>query len=125
MQEEIIKGRGRELISIRRADWEMDLARVPRETAAALAFMTQDHHRVRYFAVEQLARSGRPLATEFIAGSLRLKPERARAIIADLERHLFFLVTSESGDVSWAFPVTAEKTPHRLEFGSGEHIQAA
>jgi len=47
------------------------------------------------------------------------------AILDDLERNLFFLVRDARGDVSWAFPVTAEKTPHKLTFNTGERPHAA
>jgi len=46
-------------------------------------------------------------------------------ILDDLEGNLFFLVRNERGHVSWAFPVTAEQTRHRLRFSTGERIYAA
>ena len=47
------------------------------------------------------------------------------ALLDDLQKHLFFLVLNPAGDVNWAYPVTAEKTPHRLRFSSGELTYAA
>ena len=49
----------------------------------------------------------------------------AAEIVADLEKNLFFLVRNQAGDVSWAFPVTSDATPHRLTFSTGEHTFAA
>ena len=47
------------------------------------------------------------------------------AALAELERRLFFLVRNRVGEVSWAFPVTAEVTPHQLTFPSGERRYGA
>jgi len=47
------------------------------------------------------------------------------AILDDLERNLFFLVRDSRGNVSWAFPVTAEITHHQLTFNTGERPHAA
>ncbi len=42
-----------------------------------------------------------------------------------LAREAAVLVRSDAGDVSWAFPVTLDRTPHRLAFDSGERLYAA
>ncbi len=94
--------------------------------SARLNFMTGDHHLVRYFVVRELPRNqGRPLSPQDISSRLRLSLSRVISILDDLEQHLFFLVRNEAGEVSWAFPVTAEITPHRVRFSSGERIFAA
>jgi hypothetical protein len=91
-----------------------------------LAFMTPHHHAVRNFVVRELPRNGgRPLRREQIAKALQLNAERATALLDDLEKHLFFLVHNGLGEVSWAFPVTTDRTPHRLRFSTGERIFAA
>jgi hypothetical protein len=87
--------------------------------------MTEDHHRVRDFAVTELPRLGRPLPPEHIAERTGLPLDRVEAMLSDLETHLFFLVRDGEGRVSWAFPVTSDKTPHALELSTGETIQAA
>ena len=46
-------------------------------------------------------------------------------ILDDLENNLFFLVRNEQGEISWAFPVTVEETPHKLTFSTGEKLNAA
>jgi hypothetical protein len=48
-----------------------------------------------------------------------------QAILEELERNLLFLVRGESGAVAWAFPVTVEPTPHRLNFSTGERLFGA
>jgi hypothetical protein len=46
-------------------------------------------------------------------------------MLEELQKNLFFLVLNNAGEVSWAFPVTSDWTPHRLSFSSGEGIFAA
>src|SRR6266446_5895744 len=91
-----------------------------------LAFMTRHHHAVRNFVVRELPRNhDRPLSVPQIAKPLRLDPPLVADLLEDLERHLFFLVRNARGDVSWAFPVTSDRTPHRLRFSTGERTFGA
>jgi hypothetical protein len=90
-----------------------------------LAFMTPHHHAVRNFVVRELPRHGAPLSPTQIARSLRLDAKVVTDLLDDLEKHLFFLVRNERGEVSWAFPVTSDRTPHRLRFSTGEQIFGA
>ena len=87
--------------------------------------MGTDHHRVRYFAVEELASRNCPLSIGTISEALKLAPEVVTKIVAELERSLFFLVRNDDGEVSWAYPVTVDRTPHRLTFSTGERLYGA
>ena len=89
------------------------------------AFMTPDHHKVRYYVVRELPKRGSPISPDVISMELGIPPGRTADILDELEKNLFFLVRNKSGDVSWAFPITAEKTPHKLKFKSGERLYAA
>ncbi len=91
-----------------------------------LGFMTPQHHAVRNFVVVELPRNhGRPLSPVRIATASRLQADLVDQLLDDLERHLFFLVRDRRGNVSWAFPVSSDRTPHRLRFSTGERIFAA
>jgi hypothetical protein len=90
-----------------------------------LAFMTEEHHRVRDFAVTELARSGVPLTPEHIAQELQLPQTRVTDILDELERHKTFLFRNAQGAVTWAYPVTVDPTPHRVRFSTGEQVYAA
>ncbi len=125
MSETILIGRGRQLTSIPRSQWEEQLSRVPAAIKARLNFMTRQHHLVRYFVVRTLPRMGRPIPPDLIAEKLMLRLPRVNAILRELEEKLFFLVRDEHGHVSWAYPVTADKTPHHLSIDTGERIYAA
>ncbi len=125
MDDVVLLGRGSRLVPIPRRQWEQELAAAPAHAEQRLRFMTLAHHRVRYYAVEQLARTGAPLTPETIAAALDLSLGSVEGIVAELEQELFFLVRDDAGNVTWAFPVTVEKTPHRLRFSSGEQLYAA
>jgi len=125
MAETVLLGRGKELVPAPQAMWEQHLNAVPDHAPARLSFMSEDHHRVRYFVVRELPRAGTVLSPEFIAGSLGLTEERVQSILDDLERHLFFLWRQQASSVAWAYPVTVDRTPHLVRFSSGERLYGA
>jgi hypothetical protein len=92
---------------------------------AKLDFMSEQHHRVRDFAVTELPRVGEPLTPEFIAQELDLPPARVVELLEDLEQHMTFLFRNQKGAVTWAYPVTVDETPHHLTFSTGERLNAA
>ena len=121
----ILIGRGGEIGDLPRTEWEASLARVPGRFRTRLAFMSDEHHAVRYFVVREMARRGAPITPEHISEQLNLPSGRTTKILTDLERHLLFLVRNDRGAVSWAFPVTTERTDHHLTFSTGERLDAA
>jgi hypothetical protein len=125
MIETILAGRGREIVRIPRAHWEAHLAEVPERMRPRLAWMSKEHHAVRYFVVEELPRLGRPISPQLVSERLRIPVDVVNKILEDLEKHLFFLVRNVSAEVTWAFPVTVEETPHHLVFSSGEKLNGA
>jgi len=125
MGEYILFGRDRQLSEIPRQTWEGHLAEAPDHSRERLSFMSEDHHRVRYFVVRELPTSGRPIEPGMISQALQLPLAQVGVILDELEKNLFFLVRGEQGAVAWAFPVTVEPTPHRLEFSTGEQLYAA
>lgn len=119
-------GAGDRLEAAPAAEWRAHVRGVRHHMEARLRFLTADHQRVRYFAVAGLFSShGRPLEPEFIARELNMPLARVISLLNDLERGLFFLVRDRGGRVNWAFPVTAERTPHQLRFASGERLSGA
>lgn len=87
--------------------------------------MTDEHHRVRDFVVRELPRIAEPVSPEVIGQSLNLEPDVLVPILDELEQKLTFLFRNQLGSVTWAYPVTVEKTPHSITFSSGEQIYAA
>ena len=118
-------GNGREMRKVPDEEFVNGMKRLPERMAERLAFMSREHHAVRDFVVREIPRKGRPVSPDEIAIGTGIGSGRIATILAELEKHLFFLVRNEEGDVSWAFPVTAEPTAHRLHFSSGEKIFGA
>jgi hypothetical protein len=118
-------GTGRLLVPFPAWFWRKQVAQGARRLTASLAFMSEDHHRVRYFVVREIPRVAKPLAPGLIAESLELPRDRVIQILEDLERNLTFVFRNSEGAVSWAYPVTTDPTPHRVRFSTGEETSAA
>jgi hypothetical protein len=125
MNKSLLLGLGRFLLRIPRPIWQQEVARSVQGAEKSLAFMTTDHHRVRDFAVRELPRIAAPIPPETIAESLSMDLALVVSILDELEKHMTFLYRNERGEVVWAYPVTAERTPHRITFSTGEQIYAA
>ena len=121
----VLIGRGNQISSVPQVHWEAHLNDIQAHGRERLDFMSPEHHRVRYFVVRELVARARPLTPKYIAGRLGLALDRTIEILADWEERLFFLVRNDAGEVAWGYPVTAEQTPHRLTFDSGEQLYAA
>lgn len=123
MADFILIGRRDAILQIPAERWRQHLAQAQHQS---FSFMTSDHHLVRNFVVSELPRNqGNPLRPADVAQRLRLSLSRINTMLEELEKHLFFLVRNQAGEVSWAFPVTVERTPHHLSFNTGERIFAA
>ncbi len=125
MGSSILLGLGRLLFPIPRRLWRTLVHRETGQAADRLAFMSSDHHRVRDFCVLELARGGVPLEPEAISASLDLDPDRVTTILDELERNMTFVYRSQGDAVTWAYPVTVDRTPHHVVFSTGESAYAA
>ncbi len=126
MQDRILIGRQEQIISIPDDMWRQHHEQAQQRGSTRLSFMTEDHRRIRNFVVSELPRNnGKPLTAEVIASRLLIPFDRVVEILAELQKRLVFLVLNDAGEVSWAFPVTTDRTPHRLRFSSGERLFAA
>lgn len=106
-------------------DMKKQLERQKMRFEAARGFMSEDHRRVHHFVVRELPNAGKALAPDFIAGKLGFPRDRVVNILNDLEKHMTFLFRNKQGEVTWAYPVTVDQTPHRLTFSTGEQVYAA
>ena len=125
MDGKILLGRGQEIVQTPETAWKEQLSQIPQHFDERFSFMTAAHQRVRYFVVKELVDRQKPLEPEYIAEKLNMSLETVRDILDELERQLFFLARNEQAAVAWAYPMTAEPTPHRLKFSSGEQLYAA
>ena len=120
MDDNLLLGLGRFTLPIPRMIWQRLV-----KGGAHLDFMSPEHHRVRNFVVTELPRAAKPLSPEYIGQKLNLPRPRVVDILDDLERHMTFLFRNPQGAVNWAYPVTVDRTPHRVTFSTGEQIYAA
>ncbi len=125
MGNSVFLGLGRHLIPIPPLVWQREAAQNAEHSRASLGFMTEEHHLIRNLVVRELFRIGKPLSPEWICAQTNLPLNRVVAILDELEKHLSFLYRNPQGEVVWAYPVTVEKTPHRLKFDTGEQAYAA
>jgi hypothetical protein len=65
------------------------------------------------------------IAPEIFAAELDLSLDQVRQILDELERRMTFLCRRGGEDVSWAYPVTAEETPHQVRIDGGAAFSAA
>lgn len=106
-------------------EWKADIKKNTTGDNPRTRFMSDEHRRVRYFLARNLPRVGAPITPPMISSALGLPLFRVKAILDDLAAHLVFIIRDDSGSVSWAFPVTVEKTPHQLTFSTGERLYGA
>jgi hypothetical protein len=120
LDDSLLLGVWRYLVPIPRPIWQSQV-----RGDAELGFMSEEHHAVRDFSVLEIPRVGKPLTPEFIAQALSLPRPQVVSILDDLEARMTFLFRNEQGAVTWAYPVTVDRTPHRVTFSSGEQVNAA
>jgi hypothetical protein len=120
VDDSLLLGVWRYLLPIPRAIWQRQVG-----GGFDLDFMSEEHHRVRNYVVREMPRIGEPISPERITEDLDLPFDRVAHILDELERHMTFLFRSDGRDVTWAYPVTVEATPHRVTFDTGERIHAA
>jgi len=101
------------------------LPREAKKSKRVLGGLDDEQRRVHHFVVKELPSLAKPMPPDFIANRLKLDETRVIQILDELERRLIFLFRPGGRDVVWAYPITAEPTPHKLAFSSGERIWAA
>lgn len=124
MFERILLGVGRHMVPVPEWLFRPMVSRDARRLAKRSA-LEPDERRVQHFAVREIPRRRAPIAPETFAAELELPIEEVRQILDDLERRMTFLWRSGGEDVVWAYPVTAEETPHQVRMDGGEAFSAA
>ncbi len=125
MTNKLLIGFWRIIIGVPPALWEKQIERMRHKVKKSTRFMSPEHRLVHHYVVRELPRVGEPIPVERVAQGLALGVEQTINILKELEERLTFLYRNEQGQVLWAYPVTVEKTPHRITFGSGERLYAA
>jgi hypothetical protein len=84
-----------------------------------------DERRLQHFAVREIPRRREPIPPKVFAAELNLSLDQVSRILDELERRMTFLCRRGGEDVVWAYPVTAEETPHQIRMDGGEAFSAA
>ena len=124
MRNKLMAGVWRYIVGIPPFLWEKQIEKGIEKARRSTKFMTPEHRLVHHFVVREMPRLGKPVPPKLVAEALALSAERVSAILTDLEKHLF-LCSNSDGDVSWAYPVTVDKTPHSITFHTRERLYAA
>ena len=125
MNKSLLAGFWRCLLPVPPQLWQGQISKNAIKLDAGLDFMTPEHHLVRNYVVREIPTECKPLPPDTIARDLDLPVDQTVAILDELEKNMTFLFRNESGEVTWAYPVTADKTPHRITLSSGEGAYAA
>ena len=125
MRNKLMAGIWRYIVGVPPFLWEQQVEKAVNKVKRATEFMTPEHRLVHHFVVREMPRLRRPIPAELVAEELALPLERVSEILDDLETHLTFLCMNSNAEVTWAYPVTVEKTPHVITFHSGEQLHAA
>jgi hypothetical protein len=84
-----------------------------------------DQRRVQHFAVREIPRRRHAITPETFAAELDLPLQEVLQILDELERRMTFLCRRAGEDVSWAYPVTSDETPHQVRIDGGAAFSAA
>ncbi len=125
MNTHMLNGIWRFMFKVPPALWEKQIKKHRRRVREDLDFMTPGHRSVHHFTVRALPGRSTPLPAKEIARALDFDMASVNEMLADLEQHMTFLFRNKSGAVTWAYPVTVEKTPHHLTFDDGTTCFAA
>ena len=124
MFERILLGLGRRMVPVPEWVFRLMVGRDARKLGKRTG-LEPDERRVQHFAVREIPRRREPIAPEAFAAELNLSVDEVRRILDELERRMIFVCRRGGEDVVWAYPVTAEETPHQARIDGGEAFSAA
>ena len=124
MFKRVLLGVGRRMVPVPEALF----APLVRRDAGKLARregLEPDQRRVQHFAVREIPERRAPISPETFASELGLTLEEVAPILDELEARMTYLCRRGGEDVVWAYPVTAESTPHQVRIDGGAAFSAA
>ncbi len=105
--------------------WKKQIEKGKKRFEREFGKMPEDFRHVHHFVVKELPCFGKPLPERIISKKLGLPSHRVRQATDYLEKRMTYLYRNESREVVWAYPVTVDKTPHKITFSTGEILYAA
>lgn len=118
-------GLWRYIINIPPFLWQKQIDKGKKRFEQVYGSLSDEFRMIHHFVVRELPYIGKPLAPESIATRLELSADRVKDALDHLEKRMTFLYRNKNGEVVWAYPVTVEKTPHKITFSTGEQLYAA
>ncbi|MCP4899449.1 MAG: hypothetical protein GY906_20990 [bacterium] len=124
MFERILLGVGRRMVPV--PEWlfqklvQRDAGKLAKRPA-----LEPDERRMQHFAVREIPNRREPIAPQVFADELDLPIDEVNYMLDELEHRMTFLCRRGGEDVVWAYPVTAEQTPHQVSMEGGEPFSAA
>ena len=124
MFERVLLGVGRHMIPV--PEWLFrPMVNRDANKLAKRSALEPDQRRVQHFAVREIPRRREAIAPEVFAKELGLSLDEVSQILDELERRMTFLCRRGGEEVNWAYPVTAEDTPHQVRIDGGAAFSAA
>jgi hypothetical protein len=124
MFERILLGVGRRMVPVPEALFK-PMVRRDANKLARRQVLEPDQRRVQHFAVREIPRRREAIEPEVFARELDLSLDEVHQILDELERRMTFLCRRGGEDVNWAYPVTADETPHQVRIDGGAAFSAA
>lgn len=124
MFERILLGVGQRMVPVPEFLFRPMVRRDAKKLAKRPA-LESDQRRVQHFAVREIPRRREAIAPEVFARELELPLDEVNQILDELERGMTFLCRRGGDNVNWAYPVTAEETPHQVRIDGGAAFSAA
>ncbi len=125
MKNKLMLGLWRYIISVPPFLWQKQVAQGKRRLEKEHDSLSEEKRLIHHFVVRELPFNGKPLSPELISDKLGIPIDRIKTALDYLEKRMTFLYRNRDGDVLWAYPVTVDKTPHRITFNTGEKLYAA
>ncbi len=122
--EKVLLGVGRRMVPVPEALFKPMVERDAKKLAKRPVLET-DERRVQHFAVREIAHRSEPIAPEVFARELKLPLDEVHRILDELERRMTYLCRRGGEVVNWAYPVTADETPHQVRIDGGAAFSAA
>jgi len=124
MFEKVYLGVGKRMVPVPEFIFRPMVKRDTKKIAARPA-LEPNQRRVQHFAVREIPRRRRAIAPEVFAAELGLPLEEVLQILDELEQRMTFLCRRDGEEVSWAYPVTSDETPHQVRIDGGAAFSAA
>ena len=125
MKNKLMLGLWRYIINIPPFLWQKQIAKGKKRFEKVYGSLSDEYRMIHHFVVRELPYIGKPLSPKLIANRLGLSDNRVKDALDHLEKRMTFLYRNKNGEVVWAYPVTVDKTPHRITFSTGEQLYAA